>query len=178
MTSFKDKYKIFPDFPKSGVSFLDISPILADAELRYQLKDNIRFELDSNFKRIDSELIDKVIAIESRGFLFGDTIADSLGSGLVLARKPNKLPGELISENYGTEYSNDKLEMQLRSIVKGDKVVIHDDVLATGGTVLAVKRMVERMGGEVIGYVFIAEISALNGRDVLGDTIVSSIVEF
>lgn len=177
MNPIKDKYKIYKDFPKEGVSFIDINPILLSAEHRDTLKKNISFELDRHFHSMNCDTIDKVIAIESRGFLFGGFIADELGAGLVLARKAGKLPGELISEQYGTEYSNDKLELQVESIKVGDHVLIHDDVLATGGTVLAVKRMVEKLGGIVVGYSFLAEIEFLKGRDVLEST-VSSILSF
>lgn len=178
MDPMKDRFAIHKDFPKEGVSFVDINPVLNNSTYRENLKSNISFELDRHFKAMGCPPIDKVVAVESRGFIFGGFIADELEAGLVLARKAGKLPGKLVSEKYGTEYSDDKLEMQLSSIAPNDYVVIHDDVLATGGTVLAVKKMVEKLGGIVVGYSFLAEIEFLKGREVLGDTVVSSILYF
>lgn len=178
MNSMKNKFKVHKDFPKKGVNFIDINPILNSTEYRKNLQNNISFDLDANFKELDSPAIDKVIAVESRGFIFGSFIADHLEAGLVLARKAGKLPGELLSEKYGTEYSNDVMELQVDSIKEGDQVLIHDDVLATGGTVLAIKKMVEKLGGTVVGYSFLAEIEFLKGRDVLENAIVSSVLSF
>lgn len=168
----KNKFKIHLDFPKEGVSFLDISPILANKELRREMKKLLNDSIDSTFF---SERVDKVVGIESRGFLFLNSIADERRCGVVLARKPGKLPGKVISVSYGTEYSKDSIEMQVGSISPGDNVIIHDDILATGGTALAVKELVERLGGTVIGFSFIGEIEFLEGRKLLGRNISSPI---
>lgn len=166
--------KVHKNFPSEGVDFLDINPVLNDIkQLRVMREDLISTLLSDS---LDLWGIDKVVAIESRGFIFGTDIAMSLNAGLVLARKPGKLPGEIISEGYKTEYSSDKIELQVESINPGDRVLIHDDVLATGGTANTVRKLVERLGGEVVAFSFIVEIDPLKGKDVLlGSKVISLI---
>lgn len=168
--------KVYKDFPKPGCDFLDINSELNDpfklTELRDELLESLIEGPNSFYGKVD-----KVVAIESRGFLFGTSIAATLGAGLSLARKPGKLPGEVITQEYDTEYSTDSLQIQVDSIEIGDRVLIHDDVLATGGTAEAVARMVELIGGEVVGYSFIAEIMPLKGREKLQGAMISSLLK-
>lgn len=162
--------KVYKDFPKQGVDFIDINPVLNDYKQLTTLKDNLKesvLEFD----------IDKVVAIESRGFIFGTELANLHEAGLVLARKQGKLPGNCWSKSYGTEYSQDRLEMQIGSIKPGDKVLIHDDVLATGGTAKAVKFLVEKLGGIVVCFSFIVEIESLKGSEQLVGSHVRSLIK-
>ena len=145
-------------FPKEGILFKDITPLLINADA----SKNCLKTLVSSLK---DKKIDKVIGVESRGFLFGMLIAQELNVGFVPVRKPNKLPYETISATYDLEYGTDTLEIHIDAIQKGDRVVIHDDVLATGGTIKAVCELVERLGGEIVQCNFIMELSFLNGRE-------------
>lgn len=158
--------KVYQDFPRKGVSFMDINSVLNDIEKLKEMRSNL---LDSISYLKDNQ-IDKVVVIESRGFIFGTDIAMFLNAGLALARKPGKLPGNLLSQEYDTEYSRDKIELQIGSIMPGDRVLIHDDVLATGGTARCVKSLVEKLGGTVVAFSCIMAISALNGQDALNGT--------
>lgn len=146
-----------PDFPEPGVQFKDISPILADPAL---LRAAVR-ELAAPFA---AEGITKVVGIESRGFLFGAPVADWLGAGFVLARKPGKLPASTIREEYDLEYGTDAIELHTDALGPGDRVLIHDDVIATGGTAAAAARLVKRLGAELVGFAFLLELDALGGR--------------
>jgi adenine phosphoribosyltransferase len=118
------------------------------------------------------------VAIESRGFIFGSLLADKLNAGFVPVRKPGKLPADKISESYQLEYGTDSLEIHIDAIQKGEKVLIHDDLLATGGTVEAVCKMVEKLGGEIVGILFLIELDFLNGREKLKKYNVLSIVHY
>lgn len=169
----KEYFKVYENFPKEGISFLDINSVLLDIEKRTELKNSL---VDSLSKY---GTVDKVIAIESRGFLFGPAIADSLNSGLVLVRKPGKLPGDVIKYEYDTEYSKDALEIQVGAIQPGDRVIIHDDILATGGTALAAAKLVHTLGGEVIAFSFVGEIEFLNASKRLDELAkVNSLIKF
>lgn len=149
------------DFPKPGIGFKDITPLLIDPIARKETLTILLSEL-SNQK------IDKVIGVESRGFFFGMLLAEKLNAGFVPVRKPKKLPYKTISASYDLEYGSDTLEMHIDAIQKGDKVLIHDDVLATGGTAKAVCELVEQLGGEIVQVNFLMELSFLNGREKLG----------
>ncbi|RRJ89150.1 adenine phosphoribosyltransferase [Flavobacterium macacae] len=146
------------DFPKPGIGFKDITPLLANPEATKEC-------LDLLIKGLGDKKIDKVVGVESRGFFFGTLLAEKLKAGFVPVRKPNKLPFETISATYALEYGTDTLEIHTDAIQKGDKVLIHDDVLATGGTVKAVCELVERLGGEIVQCNFIMELAFLNGKD-------------
>ena len=148
------------DFPKPGIGFKDITPLLISPIAR---KETLQI-LVSSLKNVK---IDKVIGVESRGFFFGILLAEELNAGFVPVRKPNKLPFETISATYELEYGTDTLEIHIDAIQKGDKVLIHDDVLATGGTAKAVCELVERLGGEIVQCNFLMELSFLNGREKL-----------
>jgi adenine phosphoribosyltransferase len=149
------------DFPKPGIGFKDITPLLIDPIARKET-------LDSLLSTVKNQKIDKVIGVESRGFFFGMLLAEALNVGFVPVRKPNKLPYETISASYDLEYGTDTLEIHTDAIQKGDRVLIHDDVLATGGTARAVCELVERLGGEIVQCNFLMELTFLNGREKLG----------
>jgi adenine phosphoribosyltransferase len=146
------------DFPKPGIGFKDITPLLLNPIAR---KETLHL-LISNLK---DKQIDKVIGVESRGFFFGILLAEELNAGFIPVRKPKKLPFDTSSASYDLEYGTDTLEIHIDAIQKGDKVVIHDDVLATGGTAKAVCELVERLGGEIVQCNFLMELSFLNGRE-------------
>ena len=150
------------DFPKLGIGFKDITPLLSNPEATSACLELLASTLaDKN--------INKVIGVESRGFFFGILLAQKLNAGFVPVRKPKKLPFETISASYELEYGTDTLEMHIDAIQKGDKVLIHDDVLATGGTAKAVCELVEQLGGEIVQLNFLMELSFLNGREKLGN---------
>lgn len=163
-TSNKDKIlksiRNIPNFPKEGIQFKDITTLLKDKEalkLTHQ-------ELLAPLKALK---IDKIVGLESRGFLFGVQLAMSMDAGFVPVRKPGKLPAPAITETYALEYGEGELQMHEDAINPGDKVVIHDDLIATGGTAVAATRLIQRLGGEVIAYSFIIELSFLGGRELL-----------
>ena len=146
------------DFPKEGILFKDITPLLNDPIAR---KECLSILVES----LKGQKIDKVVGAESRGFFFGMLLAQELNAGFVPVRKPKKLPYETISASYELEYGIDTLEMHTDAIKKGDRVLVHDDVLATGGTAKAVCELVERLGGEIVQCNFLMELSFLNGRE-------------
>jgi adenine phosphoribosyltransferase len=148
-------------FPKKGILFKDITPLLNDAKARKEC-------LQILVSTLKEKQIDKVIGVESRGFLFGMLLAQELNVGFVPVRKPNKLPYDTISASYELEYGTDTLEIHSDAIQKGDRVLIHDDVLATGGTAKAVCELVEKLGGIIVQCNFLIELTFLNGRKKLG----------
>ena len=151
-----------PDFPKPGVLFKDISPIFTDqSELRNLITAQARF-IKNNGRDFD-----KIVAIESRGFLLGTLLAYETGLPLVLARKAGKLPRETVSAFYGLEYGSDKIEIHTSDILEDERVLIVDDVLATGGTANAVANIVYELGGKVAGFWFLMKIDGLDGHDTL-----------
>lgn len=158
----KSKVRAVPDFPKEGILFRDITPILADHE---SLSAALDLHLDA-VAEVAAD-IDKVVAIESRGFLFGMALAERINAGFVPVRKPGKLPAETIQENYTLEYGMDALQIHSDAIASGDQVLVVDDLLATGGTANATCRLVERLGGKVTGCLFLIELAGLNGRSRL-----------
>ena len=158
----EDYIRDIQDFPKPGILFKDITPLLISPKATH-------FCLEMLAKSVENIKIDKVIGVESRGFFFGTLLAQKLNAGFVPVRKANKLPYQTISASYELEYGSDVLEMHIDSIKKGDKVLIHDDVLATGGTAKAVCEMVEQLGGEIVQMNFLMELTFLNGREKLGN---------
>lgn len=146
------------DFPKPGIIFKDITPLLANPAA---VKQCIAL-LMNNLKE---RKIDKVVGVESRGFFFATLLAYKLGAGFVPVRKPKKLPFETISSSYELEYGMDTLEVHIDAIKKGERVLVHDDVLATGGTAKAVCELVEKLGGEIVQCNFLMELSFLKGRE-------------
>jgi len=156
-------------FPKEGIVFKDITPLLIDANARKKC-------LEILVSGVKDQKIDKVIGVESRGFFFGMLLAEELNAGFVPVRKPNKLPFDTISASYDLEYGTDTLEIHTDAIQKGDRVLIHDDVLATGGTAKAVCELVERLGGVIVQCNFLMEITFLNGREkIAGNEIFAAI---
>jgi adenine phosphoribosyltransferase len=159
------------DFPKAGIMFRDITTLLKNPEaFNYTLEQLLYFTKDKK--------INKVVGIESRGFIFASVLAHKLNCGFIPVRKPRKLPAEKISITYSLEYGEDKLEMHKDAIQPGDKILVHDDLLATGGTMNAVCQLIEQLGGEIVQVSFIIELSFLNGRDKLKLYDVRSIVEY
>ncbi|MBK7630106.1 MAG: adenine phosphoribosyltransferase [Ignavibacteriales bacterium] len=159
------------DFPKQGIMFRDITTLLKNPEaFNYTLEQLLSFT--------KGKKIDKVVGIESRGFIFGSPLAHKLNCGFIPVRKPGKLPAEKVSISYSLEYGEDKLEMHIDAIQPGDKVLVHDDLLATGGTMNAVCQLIEQLGGEIVQVSFIVELSFLKGRDKLKSYDVRSIVDY
>jgi adenine phosphoribosyltransferase len=157
------------DFPKPGIVFKDISPLLADPnalECATVEMENAVMEMCPRPKGVSSKSL-KIVALDARGFLFGTPVAMGTLRGLVMARKPGKLPGKTVTVDYGLEYGTNTLAMQHGSIQEGDRVVIVDDILATGGTLLAAAQLVEMMGGTVMGMVCFLEIEDLEGRKLI-----------
>jgi adenine phosphoribosyltransferase len=152
--------RTIPDFPKPGIQFKDITPLLRNPEaLRLTTEMLVNPFMDQN--------IDIIVGLESRGFLFGTNMASELHAGFVPVRKPNKLPSDKIFAEYQLEYGNDRVEMHSDAIKPGEKVIIHDDLIATGGTAAAATELVEKLGGIVVGYSFIIELGFLNGKEKL-----------
>jgi len=167
----KSHIRNIKDFPKPGVMFRDITTLIKDPEA-------FNYTSDLLLSFVADKKIDKVVGVESRGFIFGAVLAHKLNSGFVLVRKPGKLPAEKVSISYSLEYGEDKLEMHKDAIQPGDKVLIHDDLLATGGTMDAVCKLIEKLGGEIVQLSFIIELSFLHGRDKLEKYDVRSIVNY
>jgi adenine phosphoribosyltransferase len=160
-----------PDFPKKGIVFKDITTLLQDGEA-------FRQAMNLMLKKHLEAKIDKVLAVEARGFVLGGVLAYKLGCGFVPARKPGTLPFRTIGEEYTLEYGSNALEIHADSIRPGEKVLIVDDLLATGGTALAAAKLAERLGGEVVAIEFLIELSFLNGRDKLSGYPVSSLITY
>lgn len=165
------KIRDIPDFPKEGILFKDITPLLQDAAaLRYAVDQLAEFGVGRK--------VDIVLGAESRGFILGATLAYTLGAGFVPARKPGKLPYTTVSAEYELEYGTDSLEVHEDAIGPGTRVLVHDDLLATGGTARAKCDLVEKLGGEVVGVSFIIELEFLSGRDRLAGYDVQSLIRY
>lgn len=148
------------DFPKPGIGFKDITPLLADPKA-------VKASVAQLMSTIKDKKIDKVVGIESRGYFLGTILAYELNAGFVPVRKPGKLPYSTIAASYDLEYGQDTLEIHTDAIKAGERILIHDDVLATGGTASAVCELVEKLGGEIVQCNFLMELTFLNGRDKL-----------
>ena len=160
-----------PDFPKKGIMFKDITTLLKNP-------DGFRYALDEFGKLLENKKITKVVGIESRGFIFGATIAERLGVGFVPVRKPGKLPSETLSESYSLEYGVDKIEIHKDALNSNDMVLLHDDLLATGGTMEAACKLVEKLGAKVVQISFLIELTFLNGREKLQNYDVRSLITY
>lgn len=169
--SIKSKIRSIPDFPQEGVLFRDITTLLKDAEGWHQA-------IDAMKQKVENLTFDTILGPESRGFIFGASLAYSLHKGFVPVRKPGKLPAKVIQTSYTLEYGEAELQIHEDALYQGQKVIIVDDLLATGGTAQAVIRMVESMGAEVVGVVFLIELQDLHGRDALQGYPVYSIVQY
>lgn len=160
-----------PDFPKEGVIFKDITPLLNSVEARKEV-------INKFIENLPDTKIDKVIGVESRGFFFGILLAQELGVGFVPVRKKGKLPFDTLSASYELEYGTDILEIHTDAIQKGENILIHDDVLATGGTMKAVCELVEKLGGNIVQLNFLMELEFLNGREKIKDRNVFSLLKY
>ncbi len=158
-----------PDFPRKGIVFKDITPLLRDPQ-------GIAGVLDALADHHARDRIDAVAAVESRGFIFGSALAIRLDAGFVPMRKPGKLPWETIRETYALEYGEDAIECHRDAIRRGERILIVDDLLATGGTLAAAARLVRRLGGEIVGASFVVELDFLRGRDRLEGIPVFSLI--
>lgn len=167
----EDYIRDIPDFPKPGVIYKDITPLLQNPEA---MREGLRRFL----QKLEDKKIDKVVGIESRGFFFATLMAAKLNAGFVPIRKPGKLPYETLKESYSLEYGSDILEIHRDAIKEGEKVLIHDDVLATGGTAAAACKLVEKLGGEIVQCNFLMDLEFLRGKDKLTPHKVVSLFTF
>ncbi|MBS0949757.1 adenine phosphoribosyltransferase [Weissella minor] len=171
MLDLHDYIESIPDFPEQGIVFRDITPLLADGDAyREATRQIVAYAKERQ--------VNVIVGPESRGFLVGAPVANELGLGLIPARKPGKLPREVVSESYALEYGTASLEMHVDAIKPGDKVLITDDLLATGGTIEATIKLVESLGGEVVGLAFLIELSELHGRDRLAGYDILTLLEY
>ena len=171
LDTLRGKIRDVPDFPKPGIIFKDIMPLLADAAALKQTVDLLA-------EWAEPRKPDLILGAEARGFITGGALACRLGCGFVPARKPGKLPWRTVSAKYALEYGYDTLELHADAIVRGQRVLVHDDVLATGGTAKAKTELVEQLGGEVVGIAFIIELDFLNGRDRLAGYDVQALIHY
>lgn len=167
----KSKIRTIDGFPKEGISFKDITTLLIDGPGFIEA-------IDACVEAVKDIEYNKIVGPEARGFVVGAPMSYATGKGFVPIRKPGKLPAEVLSYEYDLEYGTDILEVHKDAIQKGDKVIIADDLLATGGTVEAVTKMIEQLGGEVVGMVFLLELEFLNGREKLKNYEIKSIAKY
>ena len=171
MDNLKTQIREVPDFPKKGILFYDITTLLKD-------RDGLRGVIDGLKNHYSKAGVDVVVGVEARGFIFAPAIAYELNAGFVPVRKPKKLPAEVASITYDLEYGNDSLEMHRDAVFPGCRVLIVDDLLATGGTARAVAQLVEELGGKVMGIGCVVELTFLNGREKLGGYDVFSLLKY
>jgi adenine phosphoribosyltransferase len=171
MDDLKQLIREIPDWPKPGILFYDITTLMKDQR-------GLATVIAGLQEGIDVDTVDVVLGIEARGFFFAPTVAHALGKGFVPVRKPKKLPWEVESVEYALEYGTDTLEIHRDAIAPGQRVLIVDDVLATGGTAAAVARLVEKLGGTVAAFAFVIELDFLNGRDKLAGYPIRSLVHY
>lgn len=163
--------RAIPDFPIPGILFRDITPLLKD-------KEGFKAAIDLFVDRFKDAQIDYVVGIEARGYMLGAPLAYAIGAGFVPVRKPGKLPYEKLTESYALEYGTNSLEIHSDALGNGDRVLVVDDLLATGGTAAATKRLLERLGASVAGFAFLIELEFLKGRDALPGTDVTTFVTY
>ena len=168
---FKEKIGIIQDFPKKGISFKDITPLIGDGKAFKEL-------IDTMAQKLKEQGVDYIAGPEARGFIFGVPLAYALGIGFIPIRKPGKLPQETVSITYDLEYGSDTLEIHKNAFKKGDRVALVDDLLATGGTISACAKLIELAGGEVASVDFMIELTELHGRDKLVGYNVNSMVQY
>ena len=167
----KSKLRIVPDFPKPGIRFIDITTLVGDGPA-------FKAVMDSLYERYKGKHLDAIVGIESRGFIFGGALADRLGIGFIPARKPGKLPSDTISESYDLEYGQATLEIHKDALKKGQKALVIDDLMATGGTLEATAKLVERLGAEVAEIWVLVELSFLNGKAKIPNYPYFSLVQY
>ncbi len=171
MNTLSSSIRSIPDFPKKGIVFRDITPLLKNA-------DTFKNTVDLFSEKYRDSNIDKVVCIESRGFIVGSALAISLGAGFVPVRKRGKLPAEVIAEQYALEYGTDSVEIHIDAIQPGERVLLHDDLLATGGTMCAAIKLVERLQAKIVGVSFLIELLFLQGRKHMQEQDVFSLITY
>lgn len=171
MKKIEEYVRSIPDFPEEGIIFRDVTSVLQDA-------DGLKLAIDSMMKLLDDVEFDVIVGTESRGFIFGVPIAYEMGKSFVPARKKGKLPCETVSVTYDLEYGSAEVEMHKDAIKPGQKVVLVDDLIATGGTIEACAKMIEMLGGEVVKIIFLMELAGLKGRDKLKKYDVASVITY
>jgi adenine phosphoribosyltransferase len=171
LTELKGLIRTIPDFPIAGIQFRDITPLIKDP-------DGFRAMIDMFVERFKNDRIDVVVGVEARGYILAAPLAYELGAGFVPVRKPGKLPGSKMTEEYALEYGTNSLEVHDDAVGRGKRVLIVDDVLATGGTAAATGRLVERLGAEIVEFAFLIELEALAGRKALGDHKITSFISY
>lgn len=159
------------DFPVKGIQFKDITTLIKEGEI-------FSAAVDYMYDPFRKKRITKIVGIESRGFIFGAAMAYKLNVGIIPVRKPGKLPGDILAEEYQLEYGKDSIEIHVDGINKDDKVLIVDDLLATGGTAGAAVKLIERIGAEIIGISFLIELTELNGRSKISDYEIHSLIQY
>ncbi len=167
----KQYIRDIPDFPEKGILFRDITTLIKDP-------DGLRYAIVSLNRKVYGVQFDYIVAPESRGFIFGIPVAYEMDKGFIPIRKAGKLPAETYQADYELEYGKATIEMHKDALKPGDKVIIIDDLLATGGTAKAMKELVEKAGAEVVKFVFLIELEGLNGKEALGDTPYASIIKY
>lgn len=171
MIDLKEKIRNIQDFPKKGIVFRDITTLIKDGKA-------LHYAVDEMCKPFEDKKIDAILGAEARGFIFGAAMAYKMGVGFIPVRKPGKLPYETCDVTYDLEYGSNVLEMHTDAIGKGDRILIADDLVATGGTAMAKAKIVEKMGGIVAGFAFLIELEFLNPRKVLDGYEVFSLVKY
>ena len=171
MADLKSLIRNVPDFPKEGIGFKDITTLLKDGPA-------LRQAVQQMYEPFKDDGVQKIAGIESRGFILGGAMAYELGLGFIPFRKPGKLPAETISESYALEYGTDSIEIHVDSVEKGEKVLVVDDLLATGGTAAAACKLIDRLGGIVVGVSFLIELSFLPGRAKLEGRKVNVLIDY
>ena len=171
MKTVKDYIRTIPDFPEKGIMFRDVTSVIQDA-------DGLKLAIDEMVKKLESVECDVIAGAESRGFVFGMPIAYILHKPFVMIRKAGKLPCETVSKTYDLEYGTATIEMHKDSIKPGQKVVLIDDLIATGGTMKAAAELVEELGGEVVKMLFLIELAGLKGREFLSDYDIDAVVSY
>lgn len=171
MKKVEDYIRTIPDYPETGIMFRDVTSILQDAE-------GLKLAIDSMIQLLDGVEFDVIAGAESRGFIFGMPIAYALGKPFVMVRKAGKLPCETVSATYELEYGTATIEIHKDAVKSGQKVVLVDDLIATGGTIEAAAKLVEKLGGEVVKIIFLMELAGLKGREKLSKYDVASVVSY
>ena len=171
MKKMEDYVRTIPDFPEPGIMFRDVTSVLQDP-------DGLKLAIDSMIKLLDGVEFDVIAGAESRGFIFGAPIAYAMGKSFGLSRKKGKRPCETVSAKYDLEYGSAEIEMHKDSVKPGQKVVLVDDLIATGGTIEAAAKLVEELGGEVVKIIFLMELAGLKGRDKLAKYDVASVITY
>ncbi|MFQ5970018.1 MAG: adenine phosphoribosyltransferase [Nitrososphaerales archaeon] len=167
----KSIIRSFPDFPKKGIIFRDISPVLKDPKA-------VQYIADRFYEYYKDKRVDVIAGIEARGFIFACALAIRFGTGLVMIRKQGKLPGKTLNLSYEIEYGNATMEIQEDAVNTGQNVLIADDLIATGGTSKATAKLIEQVGGNIIGFAFVVELADLKGRDLLKGYDIHSLVTY